>query len=165
MNFFFTSINATTIQQYWNTSAIPGMLHVRPTFFCGGREVVLCPDWQQRWATQLASNVRPMLAEGSLFGIFFGDEIIGAGVPFSNLSAVVDRVRSDLPRGQAILHYNEAAPVIWDPTDFYYPHVPTGLDWISLDYYPDAGTVVGYRKLYEGRLYTLMSTERECSAP
>ena len=160
LNFLFTSTNATTIRQYWEHAAIPGMLHVRPTFFCGDREAVLCPDWQQRWAAQLVSTVQPMLAEGSLFGIFIGDEIVGAGVPFANLSAVVDKIRSDLPRGKAILYCNEAAPVVWDAADFYYPHVPTGLDWISLDYYPDAGTAAGYRRLYDNALYGLMSKQQ-----
>jgi hypothetical protein len=61
-------------------------------------------------------------------------------------------VRADLPRGEAILYYNEAYPVIadekcdtggdFDPNrkNFSYPRVPEGLDWISVDYYPDEGT-------------------------
>ena len=91
----------------------------------------------------------------------FGDEICFGCTPWSNLSAAVDTVRKDLPRGQAILFYNEGFPAIRGnfPQDLFhkthfpnatrkahicgdphtganisYPHVPLGLDWISVDY-------------------------------
>ncbi len=93
----------------------------------------------------------------------------------------VSTVRSDLPRGKAILYYNEAYPVIaggvvngtkyahicdtggdFDDhrVNISYPNVPDGLDWISVDYYPDEGTAPGARKLFENSLYPLMSSNQ-----
>ena len=39
----------------------------------------------------------------------------------------------------------------FDPnrTNFSYPRVPDGLDWISLDYYPDEGTFKGTTLLFQ----------------
>jgi hypothetical protein len=39
-----------------------------------------------------------------------------------------------------------------------YPRVPDGLDWVSLDYYPDEGTLDGARRLYAEHLYPKMAT-------
>eukprot|EP01050_Picozoa_sp_SAG11_P001837 SAG11_NODE_86_length_17300_cov_11.466717_9_plen_94_part_00 len=50
----------------------------------------------------------PMLADGSIMGVNLGDELCWSCLPYSNLSAAVNLVRRDLPRGTAILYYNEA---------------------------------------------------------
>ena len=113
-----------------------------------------------------------MLEEKSLFGVFFGDELCWGCLPWQNLSTAVDTVRADLPRGDAILYYNEGYPVFAyskcstggdfdkNRTNFSYPHVPTGLDWISLDYYPDEGTLLGAPKLYSEHVYPKMSGDQ-----
>ena len=49
------------------------------------------------------------------------DEICWSCTPWSNVSAAVDAVRRDLPRGKAILYYNEAFPVIAGNGQF--PHI------------------------------------------
>ena len=72
MNFLFTSADPLAIKRYHRAGMGPSLLHVRETFFCGSR---LCVDYKERWAALLASTVKPMLKEKSLFGIFFGDEI------------------------------------------------------------------------------------------
>ena len=178
LNFLFTTDNATTIRAYHSAGLGPSLFAVRSTFFCGSQ---LCADYETRWAALLNSTIRPMLEEGSLFGVFFGvrhpnhhhfpcvcnppnptpsamtprcgaqDEICWSCTPWSNVSAAVDTVRRDLERGEAILYYNEAFPVIagngqfphicdrggdFDDhrNNFSYPRVPTGLDWISVDY-------------------------------
>ena len=92
---------------------------------------------------------------------------------WENVSAAVDAVRADLPRGEAILYYNEAYPVLafekcdtggdFDPnrTNFSYPRVPKGLDWISLDYYPDEGTLKGTPLLFQQHLYPKMAEHQK----
>lgn len=72
MNFVFTSTDPLAIKRYHRAGMGPSLLHVRETFFCGSR---LCVDYKERWAALLASTVKPMLKEKSIFGIFFGDEL------------------------------------------------------------------------------------------
>jgi len=79
--------------------------------------------------------------------------VTGNCIPWSNVSAAADAVRSSFPRGQAIIYYNEAFPPFVDQKmwhyncpnsstmELQYPSVPNSLDWISIDYYPDEGTV------------------------
>jgi hypothetical protein len=201
VNFIFTSSDPALIRQHHAAGMGPSMIHVRSTFFCGAS---LCPDYESKWSTLLNTTIQPMLDEGSLMGIFFGDEICWSCTPWSNLSAAVDLVRASLPRGKAILYYNEAFPVLsdsvcdsggdfhhkyavqrhslpaaamggnahrrpmaglpfmtaacarrWVPID--YPRVPAGLDWVSLDYYPDEGTIAGAKQLYTEHLYPKMA--------
>lgn len=163
LNFLFTSSNATTIRAYHAAGLGPGLFHVRATFYCGGKLVVLCDDWEQRWQALLDTQITPLLDEGAIFGVFLGDEIVGgAGVgkdnkgPWNNLSAVVSKVRADLP-SNTTLYYNEAATVIAQRgVYYYYPHVPTGLSWISLDMYANEGTAAGVKQVYSQRLYPIM---------
>ena len=119
------------------------------------------------------SVVLPMLKDKSLLGVFFGDELCWQCLSWQNLSTAVETVRADLPFGEAILYYNEAFPVFvgnkcstggdFDPnrTNFSYPHVPTALDWVSLDYYPDEGTLLGVSKLYEQHVYPKMGPHQK----
>ena len=55
-------------------ACVSSLLAVRTTFFCGNK---LCSDYKQKWATLLKTNVAPMLADGSIFGVFFVDEAYG----------------------------------------------------------------------------------------
>eukprot|EP01052_Picozoa_sp_SAG31_P044263 SAG31_NODE_7652_length_1629_cov_1.811765_1_plen_242_part_00 len=91
-----------------------------------------------------------MLAEGSIRGVNFGDELCWSCLPYNNLTAAVDLVRRDLPRGTAILYYNEAYPVFSKgicqlasgrAAKLGYPGVPQGLDWISIDYCEHLGRI------------------------
>ena len=45
-----------------------------------------------------------------------------------------------------------------------YPRVPDGLDWISLDYYPDEGTLKGTPLLFQQHVYPKMAPHREYDA-
>ena len=69
LNFLFTTDNATTIRAYHSAGLGPSLFAVRSTFFCGSQ---LCADYEAQWAALLNSVIRPMLEEGSLFGVFFG---------------------------------------------------------------------------------------------
>lgn len=170
VNFLFTSADPVVIKRYHAAGQGPSLLHVGDTFFCGNR---LCADYKEKWAALRDSVVRPMLKEKVLLGLFFGDELCWSCLSWQNLSTAVDTVRADLPRGEAILYYNEAYPVFAygkcstggdfdkNRTNFTYPHVPTGLDWISLDYYPDEGTLLGVPKLYEQHVYPKMAPDQK----
>ena len=65
INFLFTSGNTTTIRHYHTTLGFPSLLSVN-VFFCGK---TLCPDYKEKWAALLQSTVKPMLKEGSIFGV------------------------------------------------------------------------------------------------
>ena len=99
-------------------------------------------------------------AASALLGIFFGDELAWACISWTDISAAVDLVRHDLPRGTAILYQNEAFPIFtngvcggFPGTKYAYPSVPAGLDWFSIDYYPNEGTLPGARRIYEMLIY------------
>jgi hypothetical protein len=170
INFLFTSSDTVAIKRYHAAGLGPSLLYLRDTFFCGNK---LCVDYKAKWAALRDSVVKPMLADKSIFGVFFGDELCWSCISWKNLSAAVDTVRADLPRGEAILYYNEAYPVFannkcstggdFGPnrTNFTYPSVPAGLDWISLDYYPDEGTLLGVPKLFEQHVYPKMTAEQK----
>ena len=42
-----------------------------------------------------------------------------------------------------------------------YPAVPDGLDWISVDYYPEDGTIAGAPAWYRRFLYTKMAPHQK----
>ena len=72
MNFLFDCQDPVWIKDYHAAGMGPSMLNVENTFFCGTHPKVLCPDYEAKWATLYSTWVKPMLADGSLFGIFFG---------------------------------------------------------------------------------------------
>lgn len=183
VNFLSTSANTTQIARFRKGGVGPSLWPAQSTFFCGR---LLCPDYEAKWKALLTSTIAPGLKDGSLMGIHFGDELCWSCTPWQNLSAAVDLVRGDLPRGKAILTYNEAWPVfalndgdkseggLWQwncdtgggahnatpapgMAPVRYPRVPDGLDWLSLDYYPAEGTVAGTIKLFQSRIYPNMS--------
>ena len=149
MNFMLTEYDAATIRKFHAAGLGPSLFMVRYALFCGaGSEppptgpARLCPDYEVRWAQLLNATIRPMLAEGSIMGVNFGDELCWSCLPYSNLTAAIALVRRDLPRGTAILYYNEASPVLSEDVcqtpsghaRLSYPAVPDGLDWVSVDY-------------------------------
>jgi hypothetical protein len=114
MTFMLTEYDPATIRKFHAAGLGPSLFMIRYALFCGqGSEppptgpARLCPDYEARWAKLLNTTIRPMLAEGSIMGVNFGDELCWSCLPFSNLSAAVGLVRRDLPRGTAILYYNE----------------------------------------------------------
>jgi hypothetical protein len=152
MNYMFTASDPAIIRKYHKAGMGPSLFHIRFALFCGhGSQpeptgpAMLCPDYESRWKKLLESSIRPMLAEGSIMGVNFGDELCWSCTPYDNLTAAVNLVRRDLPRGTAILYYNEAYPVVQEgkcqlPAKqngssfgrMDYPKVPDGIDWISV---------------------------------
>lgn len=117
VNFLATDANVTSLARFHREGG-PGFTSLYPvqsTFFCGR---LLCPDWRARWQRLYRSTIKPGIAGKWLMGVHFGDELVWSCTPWGNLSAAADLVREDLPRGTAILTYNEAYPVfVTAPTE------------------------------------------------
>lgn len=183
---FLATTNHAQIARFHTAKAGSSLFSLQSTLFCGP---LLCPDYKTKWRALLNSTIEPGLADGSLMGVHFGDELCWMCTPWTNLSAAVDLVRTDLPRGKAILTYNEAYPVftlglperdggLWQwncdtgggthpprpapgMANVSYPRVPEGLDWLSLDYYPSEGTVAGVARLFREQIYPKMSAAQK----
>lgn len=111
-NFLFTAANVSQLKD-WSAAGIgPSLLNVYSTFFSGGS---LRPDYESSWARTF-STLEPLIQSKVSMGVFLGDELAWSCIPFSNISAVADLVRSSIPRGTGIIYYNEAYP----------PFVPDG---------------------------------------
>ena len=84
------------------------------------------------------TTMEPLVKQKKLLGVYFGDELLGGGVPVSNLTALFDMVKAVWPDG--INYYNEEWTPLNDPdwkdsTNASYGVVPASLDWISYDFY------------------------------
>eukprot|EP01046_Picozoa_sp_COSAG06_P013804 COSAG06_NODE_841_length_11989_cov_4.537763_16_plen_456_part_00 len=126
----------------------------------------LRPDVASSWAAveQVAAE---LLANSSIVGFNLGDELVWNCLPPDELHHAVDLIRKSFPRGQAIIWYNEATPVLSDgisqcnrtaaqPMQPY--TIPSGLDWFSIDMYhtdgPQQGWVTSHvRKFYQEQIY------------
>ena len=108
-------------------------------WYSGGHHL-LAEQWQERWKI-VHAYIQPWVAKGVLSGVYFGDELMGQGLPLSNLTAAVKLVRATWP--SAVLAYNEdvctmmtgfnqqAERVSVDPNW----RLPSELDYFSVDYY------------------------------
>lgn len=146
---------------------------------------VPAPLLQQRLAA-----IAPLVANGSIDGIDFGDELVA---PFSNISAVVAAARQALGP-QALLYTNEGADVFTGggstrltmplpcqkslrkgceqlcgtPDCCWWPHVPAGLTLVGFDMYAANGTaeVAAVREYAEACVFPSMhSGQRFVTVP
>ena len=88
----------------------------------------LNPNWQKNLELIINESL-PFLENGTIVGYFIGDEICCAGIPYSNLTSVVNYLRNGVG-DKAILYENECEGGIKD-----WQQVPTELNWISIDHY------------------------------
>lgn len=89
VNFLFTGADPTVLRSYHKETGMKSLLAVRGAFFCGNK---LCPDYKKNWATLLESTVKPMLADGSIFGVFFGDEICWSCTPWADVNTAGENI-------------------------------------------------------------------------
>lgn len=142
-NFLFTSNNATDILRF-RAATGPALFNVEGTFFSNRQ---LRSDAPERWKTLYQQTLEPMLMNSTLFGVFLGDELAWQCISLANISTAANMIKASfatLPANTtAIVYQNEAYPVLTDSVDSCNGtvdyQVPTGLDLISLDYYPDEG--------------------------
>ena len=127
-NFSFAAIDAAKAQ-YNMTSFIDV-----EGFVWKGRSGV-APGWQAKiTATVAAASTR--LASGVVAGLFLGDEIVCAGVPVANLSAVANFCKQTLTaagHGSSLVYVNECTGSFQPGTFGPGTKVPAGLDIISFD--------------------------------
>ena len=152
------------IERVWSRHRVPTFYTPDGWFQChnathpGG----LLDGWQSALMRQAAA-LRPLLAEGKVAGIFYGDELGCCGVPFWAVDAGLSFFRGALGEGHGIVHHVNACQMtlgcppppyrvchncppgcgnsssVWQPR--YWPHIPAALDFVSVDVYcwPDVG--------------------------
>lgn len=136
------------------------LLSLESTLFCNAvtPQAGLCDNWVVKWDI-LAAAAASAIAQGSLLGFNLGDELVLKCIPPATIAKAAERIRTNFPRGKAILWYNEAAHP-WTPfMDFCgQPHnfsIPGALDWFSIDMYhmdgPEAGWVGAQVKAFYER--------------
>ena len=92
----------------------------------------LYPRWRANLRAFIAPAL-PLLRNGTLQGIFLGDEVYCSNLPFSNYSAVLTELRR-LVGPAAIIWANECGhPSGWPVA--MWPKAPPELDWLSIDQY------------------------------
>lgn len=92
------------------------------------------------WSAVLAQEckrLRPLVANGTVTGVFVGDELVCHGVPLSNFSAVVSRLRAELGPF-VVLYANECCGTVGSCDSkrrCWQGPIPSELDLISEDCY------------------------------
>jgi|EP01047_Picozoa_sp_COSAG01_P058331 hypothetical protein len=107
-----------------------------------GHGMVLLPNWESRWA-QFRKALTPFIMNGSFAGVQMGDELLGQGLPLSNLTAATNLIRASWPK--AIIYVNEAlSALVWNrveqgtglpiSADINWK-LPPEIDLVSVDFY------------------------------
>ena len=136
------SLLAAVAWRHFNTSVLFGGLpdnHAGPTggvFDRSHPKVSGLNGLYPRWKANLNAFIAPalpLLRNGTLQGIFVGDEIYCSNIAFSNYSAVLTELRR-LVGPHAVIWANECGhPSGWPIA--MWPKAPPELDWLSIDQY------------------------------
>jgi hypothetical protein len=117
-----------------------------PTNGCGITMSGLLPTWEKVLRTAITS-IGPALRNGSVTGVFLGDELCGtANIPANNFSAVATMAKSLMAEfGGGLVSANEAVRAVntsaWGPqpgapaSPCFLASIPEAIDLISLDWY------------------------------
>jgi len=110
---------------------------------------------------QAESQIKPLYDSGLVMGFFMGDELTWNGLPYNDLVLSIEMVRASFPK-PAIILYNEAYPVFTQDINSHnqkigYNTVPTALDWLSMDFYPDEGTFQDNINIYNTKIFPKMN--------
>ena len=136
-------------------AGVQSLLPVRGYFFgtAPSRQgLALLPDWEARWSAALPL-VKTLLSNGTIFGVFMGDELVWGCLPMNNLTFAIAAVRASLPRGAdgtgPVIWSNEAAMIdhahtFCNRTEIFPYVIAPGLDWFSVDIYHMDGYVAGW---------------------
>ena len=131
-------VDPTTLKTVWGLRSFVSM----PNVFAAVR--ANAHGWRETIASW-GRVVRPLADSGIVIGVFVGDESCSNfNCPFSNISAIVDAVRTAVGGGNGKppwIYDNEQGP--WNPSSWglsRWPEIPRNLDLISFDfYYPNLG--------------------------
>jgi hypothetical protein len=107
---------------------------------------VLKANWSAIVA-QIGRELRPLLSNGTLLGVFVGDELVCTGVPLANFSALVKQLRAELGP-KAILYANECCGTVGACDSgrkccCWQDKIPPELDLISEDCYSTPCSIPG----------------------
>lgn len=180
INFFFDVNSTNSLIHLKQLGYGPSLLQVRTILFWPRHSANkgLRPDFAHRWNQTLVRLV-PLLQDGSALGVFLGDELCWDCVRHSELKQAADLVRATLPPlnplvaqkynlTRPVIYYNEAFPPfddrkMWNNScgpavaiEEGYPDVPSSIDWISMDYYPNEGTFKGAQRIYNTQIFPRM---------
>ena len=95
----------------------------------------LYKEWSETIDKFVMNTLTPGIKNGTFIGVFLGDEICCSGIPLSNLTSVLKKIRSSLNGQKCILYTNECTP----PIDRW-KEIPQDLDLISVDFYDEHNT-------------------------
>ena len=134
-----------------------------PRFANNTRCKTLNKNYNAEWK-QTFNIIKPFIANGTIVGIFLGDEQMWAGVTMAELTIVTDMIKHDCPA--CITFINEAQDVAvcnfnrmngtWAENGECLPH---SLDWFGFDYYDGSfsdGSNSGWqvqRRAFEEQIY------------
>ena len=173
-NLVFDS-NLTALHKLWSQYNLTGFLSIQRTAgvwtkYPGYNATsVTKSGLQEGWEQNLSrvlDAAEPYLRDGSLLGIFLGDELCCGGVPFENYTAVAQAVKKRLQSTGGLVYSNECATLQASGLPGGMPTIPDAIDLISVDVYgygPGGRMVAGgptehayARKLVEAALYPRM---------
>jgi len=136
------------------------LINVESLFFTHcGNPLCISPSAASAWEN-LTREAEGLVENGTVAGFFVGDELCWNGLPYDQLLTVISTIRSSFP--SSIIYYNEAYPVFTNDVNYLgqtvnYSSVPSELDWISIDIYPDFGTFQQAQNVFIQDLYPKMS--------
>ena len=104
----------------------------------------LAEDWQAAVDAE-ALKLEPLIANGTVVGIFVGDEMVCNGLPFANFTALVTRIRAAVGPDTK-LWANECCGTVAGAKGGAgeWLHVPPELDYVSYDCYSVPESAKGY---------------------
>ena len=176
-----TGSDLAAIGVIFDTHGVPSLYTPRGWHNCGNRSEPLSVNWKEIMFNA-SVHLRPYVANGSVVGIFYGDEIsCTCGVPFEAIDAATSYLRGLLGETHHLIHVtNECMNTMGCPPPparicpgcspgcgvrnathgftGYWPTVPRALDFISADtYLPGAQEVAYVRDFYEGWIFPKLS--------
>jgi hypothetical protein len=140
----------TGLPMFWGDSCFPGatnctgiggpVMGPKGCLANGG-----CWEMADNWEAAVdaeAAQLKPLIENGTVVGIFVGDEMVCNGLPFHDFQKLVTKIRAAV--GPSVkLWSNECCGTITGSTHYGWAHIPIELDIISTDCYSVPGKGIG----------------------
>lgn len=122
----------------------------------------LRPDYEASFAA-VAPTIEALAANDTVFGLFMGDELVWNGLDIDQLATAATLIKTRFPG--LIVYLNMAYPPFTADVDTFgkvknFTAMPPSIDWVSVDYYPDEGTMTNVTHLYTKLLYPKMQSHQ-----
>jgi len=155
-NLGFTANLTTVAEGFALQPPIRSLFAVHDIFFRNGQG--LNPTWRTEW-TSAKVALKPFLAQGSVLGVFIGDELISGGkvtyAEFMTCLEAVSELKADHP---SLFTWLNEGGTSWTEVFKKVGGLPAKLDIISLDDY--SLSVQQHRSFYEQSIYPLMNSKQ-----